>query len=99
MARNTTGLLRGGPGRPKGVPNGITKEVREAFQQVFRSQIKNVNAWFRETSESKPEKALELLLSLGEYFVPKLSRTEITGEDGEKLAVSIVINGVVKGEE
>lgn len=33
--RNTSGLKRGGPGRPKGVPNKITSEIREACQKLF----------------------------------------------------------------
>ena len=35
MASNTTGLKRGGsPGRPKGVPNKATKEVKELSQRL-----------------------------------------------------------------
>ncbi len=34
MPRNTSGLRRGGPGRPKGLPNKATQDVRE-FAQRF----------------------------------------------------------------
>jgi hypothetical protein len=30
VARNISGLKRGGPGRPKGLPNKVTQEVQEA---------------------------------------------------------------------
>lgn len=45
-----------------------------------------------------PGRAAELVLRLAEFHIPKLGRTELVGEDGEKLAVSITINGVAKGD-
>jgi hypothetical protein len=37
--RNTSGLLRGGPGRPRGIPNKATRKVKafldEVFEEVF----------------------------------------------------------------
>ena len=35
MPRNTAGLRKGGPGRPKGVVNKATAEIREATQRLF----------------------------------------------------------------
>lgn len=45
MPRNTTGLKRGGPGRPKGVPNRATIEVRESCRAIvedpeYRARLK-----------------------------------------------------------
>lgn len=34
MARNTSGLLRGGPRRQKGVPNKVTRDVRTLAQSI-----------------------------------------------------------------
>lgn len=34
MPRDTSGLKRGGPGRPKGVPNKVTLEIREAARAL-----------------------------------------------------------------
>ena len=35
MARDTTGLRRGGPGRPKGSPNKSTVAIRETSQRLL----------------------------------------------------------------
>jgi hypothetical protein len=37
MARNTSGLKRGGPGRPKGAPNKVSREQREFLRNVLES--------------------------------------------------------------
>lgn len=34
MARNTSGLNRGGPGRPKGVPNKATRAMKEIAHEL-----------------------------------------------------------------
>jgi hypothetical protein len=39
MTRNTSGLRRGGPGRPKGIPNKITLQIKETAR-VFLSDPK-----------------------------------------------------------
>ena len=38
MNRNTSGLIRGGPGRKKGVPNKATQDVREFAQKFIDDQ-------------------------------------------------------------
>ena len=44
MGRNTSGLKRGGPGRPKGVPNRVTIEAKAAAaalvdDPVYRAKL------------------------------------------------------------
>jgi hypothetical protein len=42
MAKNTSGLLRGGPGRPKGVPNKATAEIRALCQQHGPAMVESL---------------------------------------------------------
>lgn len=35
MPRNTNGLRRGGPGRPKGCPNKVTREIKMIARAVL----------------------------------------------------------------
>jgi len=49
--------------------------------------------------ERNPSKAAELMVRIAEYFVPKLAATQLTGQDGEKLAVTVNISGVREKEQ
>lgn len=88
--RKPTGAaaMGAGPGRPKGVPNKATTAFRETVQQLLERNSENVAIWLDQVAngvggkEPAPEKALDLLAKLAEYAAPKLSRTEVTGEDG-----------------
>ena len=76
-------------GRPKGIPNKDNQKIKEAFQKLLETNLKNMSKWLIEVAEDKPDKALELMAKMGEYFLPKLSRTEVTGNDGEDLFKNI----------
>lgn len=49
MARNTSGLKRGGPGRPKGLPNRVTTEAKAACNQIVDDPTyrKNLTAYMK----------------------------------------------------
>lgn len=72
---NTTGRKFGG--RKKGTPNKQTKEIRDLFQEIIETNIKNIDAWVNEIAQKSPEKAIGLLLKLSEYVLPKLNRIEV----------------------
>ena len=63
-------------GRPKGKPNKTTSEIREAYQLFVENNIPNFEEWLTRVAKANPAKALELVTSLSEYFLPKLARTE-----------------------
>ena len=64
-------------GRQKGTPNKMTLEIREAYKNLIESNIDNMEVWIKTIAKNNPEKAMDLLLKLSEYVVPKLNRTEI----------------------
>jgi hypothetical protein len=76
-------------GSRKGVPNKTTAEIRNAFQMLVEDNLDNMKVWLSDVAQEDPERALEIILKMSEYIVPKLSRTEVKADITDK---SIVIN-------
>ena len=85
MPRGRKGHTNNPNGRPKGVPNKTTKEIREAYQNLVEMNLDNMTQWISEVAQKDPNKAMELMIKLSEYFIPKLARQEITGAEGKDL--------------
>lgn len=73
---NTTGKKYGG--RKKGTPNKEVKDIREAFQVLIENNLDKMELWINELAEKNPEKAINTILRLSDFILPKLSKTEIT---------------------
>lgn len=71
---NTTGKKYGG--RKKGTPNKQTKEIRDAYKILIETNLDNMTKWINSIAKENPEKAIDILLKLSEYVVPKLNRIE-----------------------
>lgn len=76
-----------GKGRPKGVPNKATADVRKAIALIAERNIEAVERWLNEIDD--PARRLELYLRMLEYHIPKLARTEVTGKDGADLTIVV----------
>ena len=48
--------------------------------------------WLNRIAEDNPEKAMQLMLSLSEFIIPKLARQELVGNDGEDLFKNVKFN-------
>ena len=81
---------KGGPGRPKGLPNKSTQAAREAIARFVDGNADRLQGWLEEIAQEKgAEAAFRCFTDLVEYHVPKLARTELTGQDGQPLVVEI----------
>ena len=72
-------------GRPPGAKNKNTVAIREAYQQLVEFNLENMSTWIAQVAADNPEKAVDLMIKLSEYVIPKLARTEVTGKDGDDL--------------
>ncbi|HWG75354.1 MAG TPA: hypothetical protein VN660_01000 [Steroidobacteraceae bacterium] len=76
------GAGKPGPGRPKGMQNKVTRDVREALSQFVEGNASRVQALWENVAGEDPGKALDLYAKLAEFVQPKLARTELSGEVG-----------------
>jgi hypothetical protein len=76
-----------GGGSRKGKPNKATADVREAFRRLIEGNSGNLESWLKRVARKNPSKALEVVGKLAEFIVPKLARTEVSGPNGQPIAV------------
>lgn len=72
-------------GRPTGTKNKQTSAIRTAYQNLVELNLNNMSLWIGQVAAENPEKAMDLMIKLSEYVIPKLARTEVTGKDGEDI--------------
>lgn len=66
-----------GPGRPKGSPNKLTRDVREMLAAFAERKANDFEKWIERTAVTDPAKAATLYLAAIEYHIPRLQRTEL----------------------
>jgi hypothetical protein len=84
-------------GRPAGTPNKATTQAREAIALFVDANAHRLTEWLDEVAHGipsqdvkpNPAKAFELFQSVVEYHIPKLARTELTG-DAEKPLQTVI---------
>lgn len=79
-------------GKKPGTKNKTTRAVREAYQKLTEDNLDNMTLWLADIAADDPAKAMDLMLRLSEYIIPKLARQEITGNDGEDLFKNVKFN-------
>ena len=73
-------------GRPKGVPNKSTAELRGIMQKIFETELPNILSSLEKIREKgREDKFVELMLRLAEYHVPKVPQSMDITSGGEKI--------------
>ena len=90
MSEENNGLSRWrGPldarnvGRVEGTKNRVTQNIRKAYQDLVEGNLDNMSQWIGQIAAENPKEAMELMIKLSEFVIPKLARTELTGANGE----------------
>jgi hypothetical protein len=92
---NNTGIKYGG--RKRGTPNKATARLREAFTGLLEGNMGRLQELLDKVAEKNPQKALELLLKLSEFALPKLRAIEVNNESEEAMHTSLNINIIDTG--
>ena len=86
-------------GRPKGSPNKSTAMAREAIAQFVEGNAHRMQEWLEQVAIGvknnddkfivlpNPEKAFGMLQSVMEYHLPKLARTEHSGDEDQPVKI------------
>lgn len=71
-----------GQGRPKGVENKTTKDIKEAVKLLVEANIPNMTIWLEKIADKSPMQAMMVINGLLEYTIPKLARQDNVSSDG-----------------
>ena len=63
-------------GRKPGTPNKLNKEVREAYKELVEVNLENIDQWLKEVAKENPAKAIEIIIKLSDFFLPKLKHIQ-----------------------
>jgi hypothetical protein len=92
-------------GRPKGSPNRATADVRAAIATFAEGNAHKLQEWLDSVAEGSggnrpdPAKAADLYLRAIEYHIPKLARTEVTGNNGGPVEITGITINLKKPDE
>lgn len=64
-------------GRPAGVPNKVTYDMREALKTILENEIKSLPQLLQKMNA---EKRVDVLAKLLQYVAPKLQNVEVQSE-------------------
>jgi len=94
VPKGVKGFVKGLPrpakaGRRPGSTNKDVADVRATIKLIAERKVLELETWLNRVAKKDPDKAMSLYLSMLEYHVPKLQRTEVTGLDGAALSVQL----------
>lgn len=80
-------------GRPKGVPNKATSAAREAIARFIDGNVERLEGWLDLIAEKDPKQAFDCYMSVLEYNIPKLQRTDVQtlDKDGKPADASVTV--------
>ena len=68
-------------GRKKGVPNKDTQEVKDAYLALIQGNLPQLQAWLDRVAERDPGRAIDLLLKLSPFVIPKKQEMDLNMEN------------------
>ena len=84
--RNSDGTFaEGNEGRPKGIPNKTTTEIREAFSELLQGNLEQLKV---DIASLEPASRVKLLLDMAQFVVPKLRSIDLQTDEEEIVTIN-----------
>jgi hypothetical protein len=77
----TKGISGNPRGRRPGSKDKAKKDIKQAFQSLIENNLSNIEKWLNEVAVDNPAKALDIILKLTEFILPKMKAMELTEEN------------------
>jgi len=74
-------------GRQKGSQNKATKQIKEHYTNLIQGNLDSIQGWLNETARSDPSKALDFLIKLSPFVIPKQVSQDITFDSPIKIVI------------
>ncbi len=79
-------------GRKKGGVSKTNAMHQHYWQGILDRQTEHIENTLTQVREEEPAQYLKIIVSLTEFVMPKLARTELTGLAGKDIRVSLNLN-------
>src|ERR1035437_9338525 len=70
-------------GRPQGAKDKAQKDIKQAYQSLVEGNLSNIETWLNEVATKEPAKAIELMLRLSEFILPKIKSVQLDANINE----------------
>ncbi len=80
-------------GRPKGVPNKTTEQVRDAFKELVEGNLEKLKT---DIEQLEPKDRIKCVLDIAKFILPTLKSTEYKDTD---IKITRIIREIVEPKE
>jgi len=74
-------------GRPKGGHNITTESIKKHYVELLNGNLGNIQEWLDRVAEQDPKGALDFLIKLSPFVVPKKTETDLNIENPLKIII------------
>lgn len=74
-------------GRPKGVGNVSTERIKQYYLELLNGNLDNIQLWLSQTASEDPARALDFLLKLSPFVIPKKTESDIFIENPLRIII------------
>lgn len=72
-------------GRPQGAKDKAQADIKEAYKSLVEGNLNNIEQWLKTVADKDPGRAIELLLRLSEFVLPKIKAIQLETEDNKHI--------------